>query len=60
MTHHCKGCKLHHNAGHPKDSQLAKTYNDWCCKGYGKPARKAIGECKLKGWKEVKDETNTG
>ena len=47
MSDHCKGCKAHHNAGHPKESNLAKTYNDWCVK-YSRCASKAVGECKLK------------
>jgi hypothetical protein len=46
MTKHCKGCVHHHNAGHPKESNKAKTYNDWCCK-MGMTARDAIGNCKL-------------
>jgi len=50
----CKGCIHHHNAGHPKDSSLAKNYNDWCCK-LGRTARKAVGECKLKKLKENKE-----
>ena len=54
MRHYCGDCKYHHNAHHPKTSKLARNYNDWCCKGYGKTARKAIGECKIKGWKETK------
>ena len=44
MTKHCKGCKYHNNAGHPKDSNLVK-YNDWCCV-VGKYAPKCIGHCK--------------
>lgn len=50
MNKHCKRCKLHHNANHPAHSVLAKKYNDWCCV-YGKAAKKAKGECVLKGGK---------
>lgn len=50
MNKHCKGCKSHWNAGHPKDSPLAKTYNDWCCK-VGCAASEAIGHCKNKSLK---------
>lgn len=53
MNKHCKGCALHHNAGHPAKSPLAKTYNDWCCK-VGVTARNAIGHCKLKNLKVIK------
>ena len=42
MKNHCKGCQYHHNAGHHKDSSLAKKFNDWCCK-YGMNAKQAIG-----------------
>jgi hypothetical protein len=52
MNKHCKGCKNHHNAGHPKESKFAKTYNDWCIQ-YGRCASKAIGECKLKDGKRI-------
>ena len=51
MTKHCKGCTKHYNAGHKQDSPLAKIYNDWCC-GYGKTAKKAIGQCKNEGGKK--------
>ena len=51
MNKHCKGCAKHHNAGHKQDSPLAKIYNDWCC-GYGKTAKKAIGQCKNEGGKQ--------
>lgn len=54
MNKHCKDCGHHHNAGHPKDSNYVKSYNDWCCK-YGRTARKALGECKLKNGKTVKE-----
>ena len=47
MNSHCKGCKAHHNAGHPKESNLAKQYNDWCIK-FSRFASMAVGECKLK------------
>jgi len=56
MKKQCKDCKHHHNARHPKDSTLAKNYNDWCCRG-GRTARKAIGECTLKNWKEGSDDS---
>jgi hypothetical protein len=52
MNKHCRDCKHHHNAGHPKDSNLAKPYNDWCLK-FSRPAPKAIGECKLKDGKTL-------
>ena len=52
MNKHCKGCKNHHNAGHPVESNLAKTYND-CCVKYSRCASKAVGECKLKNGKTV-------
>ena len=52
MNAHCKGCRHHHNAGHPKDSVHARKYNDWCCK-YGKPAPATIGHCKLNNGKAV-------
>jgi hypothetical protein len=52
MTKHCKGCKFHHVAGHPKDSRLIK-YNDWCC-AFGKTAPKCIGHCKQQNAKELK------
>lgn len=52
MTPHCKGCSSHWNAGHPPKSPHRKC-NDWCCH-LGKPASKAIGECKLKGLKSPK------
>ena len=53
MTKHCKGCRHHHNAGHPKDSHRAVAYNDWCCKN-SMTARKAIGHCILHKHKEAK------
>lgn len=52
MNPHCRGCKYHSNAGHPKDSPNVR-FNDWCCK-HGKVAKKAIGQCKLNNSKEVK------
>jgi hypothetical protein len=52
MDAHCKGCRLHHNAGHPKGSQLSK-YNDWCCK-FGGFASRLTGHCKLHNGKEPK------
>ena len=52
MNAHCKGCKSHHNAGHPVASNLVKKYNDWCVK-YSRCASKAVGECKLKNGKTV-------
>lgn len=52
MNKHCKGCKSHYNAGHEKNSPYAKHHNDWCCK-FGKTARVAIGECKLKNGKTL-------
>jgi len=51
MDKHCKGCKSHHIAGHPKGSPLAKKYNDWCCK-LGVTAKNAVSHCKLKDMKE--------
>ena len=51
MTPHCKGCSLHHNAGRPANHPLRR-YNDWCCR-LGKPAEKALGECKLKNLKRT-------
>lgn len=53
MTQHCQGCRFHHNAGHSKDSPLAKKYNDWCCK-HGGTAKGAVGHCKQHNWKELK------
>ena len=44
----CKGCQYLHNAGH-KEKAMVK-YNIWCCKA-SKPATKAVGECKLNGWR---------
>ena len=52
MNEHCKGCKHHHNAGHPKESNLANTYNNWCVK-FSRCANKAVGECKLKDGKSA-------
>jgi len=52
MTKHCRGCIHHHNAGHPKDSSLAK-FNDWCPK-VSAYAKDAVGHCKLKNLKELK------
>ena len=52
MNEHCKGCKHHHNAGHPKESNLANTYNNWCVK-FSRCANKAVGECKLKDGKNT-------
>jgi len=46
MTPHCKNCGAHHNAGHPKNSPLAKKYNDWCCR-FGQTAAKAVGRCRM-------------
>jgi len=44
---HCKGCKMYHDAGHKTGSKYGNSnYNSWCCK-FGKPAKDAIGECKL-------------
>jgi hypothetical protein len=54
MNKHCKDCKFHYNAGHPKDSPLAKKYNDWC-PAHGTTAKDAIGHCKLTGMKELKN-----
>ena len=48
---HCKGCVFWHKAGHPKDSTALAKYNNWCCK-LGKPANKALGECKLRGFRK--------
>lgn len=50
MTKHCRNCSNHLNAGHPPDSNMAGRYNDWCCKA-SRIASKAVGECKLKGWR---------
>ena len=50
MNRHCKGCRAHHNAGHPKDSPKAK-YNDWCVK-YSNFAARVVGHCILKKGKE--------
>lgn len=52
MTPHCKGCTLHHSAGWPANSPYRR-YNDWCC-ATGKAAKKAVGECKLKGLRREK------
>lgn len=52
MNHHCKDCKHHHDAGHPKNSIYAKKYNDWCCK-FGSTAKKVIGHCKLHNGKDA-------
>lgn len=54
QSKHCKGCRNHWNANHPSNSNMAQTYNDWCCR-LGRTAKKAIGECELKGLKEPKD-----
>jgi len=51
MTPHCRGCTLHHNAGHPANSPW-RHFNNWCC-ALGKPAPKAVGECKLKNLKRT-------
>lgn len=48
MNSYCKGCRNHHSAGHPKDSPLAKKYNDWCCH-HSRNASKAVGHCKIHG-----------
>lgn len=54
MTHkYCKGCVNLHNAGHRSDSQLAKTYNNWCT-AVGKTCKDAIGFCKLNKLKKEK------
>lgn len=52
MNKHCKGCINHWNAGHPKTSPNARTYNDWCVPG-ASHAPKAIGGCKLNNMKRV-------
>lgn len=54
MNKHCKGCRFHHNAGHPKESPYAKRYNDWCC-AKGDTASKSIGHCKTHNLKRVKE-----
>lgn len=54
MTKHCRDCKFHYNAGHPKNVLLAKRYNDWCTQA-GKTAKDAIGHCKLNELKELKN-----
>lgn len=55
---HCKGCKYHWDAGHPKDHVLAKDHNDWCTK-FGQTARKIIGHCKLiNGYEAMKEKSN--
>jgi hypothetical protein len=46
MDAHCKGCKYHHNAGHPKGSRYEKRHNDWCIH-FSNVARKIVGHCKL-------------
>jgi transcription elongation factor Elf1 len=55
MHKHCKDCRMHHNAKHPKGSPLVSPYNDWCCK-YSRKASHAVGHCKLHNGKEVSDE----
>jgi hypothetical protein len=51
VSKHCRGCRHHHNAGHPKNSPLAAKFNDWCCK-FGCTAEKALSRCKLWNAKE--------
>ena len=51
MNEHCKGCRYHHNAGHPKTNPLARIHNDWCCKN-SKKASEAVGHCVLQKQKE--------
>lgn len=53
MDKHCRGCKHHWKAGHPKDSPAAKKHNDWCCK-VGQSAKSSIGHCKVHNLKEPK------
>lgn len=57
MKEYCRGCVHHHNAGHPKTSNLVKKYNDWCCKA-GRTAYKSIGACKLNDWRLIEVENN--
>lgn len=52
MTSYCKGCAFHHNAGHKNKPAMAR-YNDWCCR-FGRTAKKATGECKLKSGRKEK------
>jgi len=53
MNKHCKECKYHHDANHPKTSNLGSRYNDWCVK-FSNTARDVIGHCKLKQGKVLK------
>lgn len=57
MDPHCKGCVHHVSAGHPKDSPLARTFNDWCTK-VGRTARKAVGHCKNHGLRKPVEDTS--
>lgn len=43
----CKNCAYHWNAGHKPSSPHYKSHNDWCMH-FGKTAKRAIGECRLK------------
>jgi hypothetical protein len=45
----CKSCSKYWTGGIKEGG-----HNMWCCK-YGRPAPKAIGECKLKNGYEPKD-----
>lgn len=46
----CKTCAYFHDGG-IKDGK----HDRWCC-NYGRPAAKAIGECKLKGGYKIRKE----
>jgi hypothetical protein len=55
MNPHCKNCRAHWNAGHPKNSPYAKKHNDWCCQ-FSQPAAKAVGRCKM--WNAKMEKAN--
>lgn len=48
---HCRGCTLHHKAGHKAGTALhGSKYDNWCCQ-YSTHAPKAVSICIQQGGK---------
>ena len=52
----CKGCRHFSRAGHKQGTAMHNTkYDAWCCR-FSRAAKKALGECKMKGgYKSLKE-----
>lgn len=60
MHKHCKGCRWHHNAGHPKTaSKSLQKYNNFCTRMSACVSKDVIGHCKLMVFKTEVEEVKS-